>query len=262
MNVTRVAVLGVACIAAGGAAFLVRGMLGGQTQQVQASTPPPVQMAEILVAAKAVEAGRSLTLGTVQWQSWPRAAIAADFITKDKAPDLKAFVAGTVARAPLVSGEPITETKIAHAGQASFMAATLTSGMRAMSIPISVDSAAGGFLLPNDRVDVILTRKVEQGVVSKTILNDVRVLAIDQTFREEKDKQVVVGKTATLELTPAQTELVAQAQASGNLSLSLRGLGEQDVVANAGNDARKGGAVNVIRYGVTSAGTAAAGGAQ
>ena len=102
------------------------------------------------------------------------------------------------------------------------MAAMLNPGMRAVSITISADSGAGGFILPNDRVDLILTRKAGRATAacsSSTILTDVRVLAVDQTFKQDKDTKTVIGKTATLEVTPAQAEQVATAQNQGTLSL-------------------------------------------
>ena len=108
--------------------------------------------------------------------------------------------------------------------QSGFMAATLSDGMRAISIPISTDSGAGGFILPNDRVDVILTRKPDGNGTrgfAKTIVTNLRVLAVDQTYRQEKDTRTVVGKTATVEVSPEQAELIAGAGIGGVLSLSL-----------------------------------------
>ena len=113
------------------------------------------------------------------------------------------------------------------ATQSGFMAATLSDGMRAISIPISADSGAGGFILPNDRVDVILTRKPEGNAArgfAKTILSNLRVLAVDQTYRQEKDTRTVVGKTATVEVTPEQAEIISGAAMAGLLSLALRPL--------------------------------------
>jgi pilus assembly protein CpaB len=128
--------------------------------------------------------------------------------------------------------------------------------MRAISIVVSVDSSAGGFILPNDRVDVILTRKPEGGQkgFAKTILSDLRVLAVDQTYRQEKDTRTVVGKTATVEVTPQQAELIAAAAQSGVLSLSLRPL-SNDVASLDPSAAKKSAAsydgyVSVIRYGL------------
>ena len=119
-----------------------------------------------------------------------------------------------------------------------------------------MDSGAGGFILPNDRIDLMLTTKTNDNpprAKVKTILGDVRVLAVDQTFKEDKDTKTVVGKTATLELTPEQAELVAAAQNTGTLSLSLRGLGDNQALATTRTNTSDDGPVAVIRYGITHA---------
>jgi len=134
----------------------------------------------------------------------------------------------------------------------------LNPGMRAVSIVISTESGAGGFILPNDRVDLILTQKLDNDpprVVAQTILNNVRVLAVDQTFKQEKDTKTVMGKTATLELTPVQAEQVSRAQSQGSLSLSLRPLSDdQAIAANAPapslDDQDADAPVSIFRYGM------------
>jgi pilus assembly protein CpaB len=255
MNTKRLIVLGLAFVAAGAAALLARGMMGGGTPKVEARiAPPPVAMSEVLVAASNVQPGKSLTADMVKWQSWPATAVDASFITHTAVPNIADAVRGTVLRVPLYAGQPITSLALVHGDAAGFMAAQLQPGMRAVSITISVDSGAGGFILPNDRVDVMQTLKFDGNpprVRVKTILSDVRVLAVDQVFQEQKDTKTVVGKTATLELTPMQAELVAAAQGAGMLSLSLRGLGDNAVVTAAAQPANPDdGPVAVIRYGV------------
>jgi pilus assembly protein CpaB len=257
MNFTRIAILSVAAVAAGAAAFLVRGMLGGGTPPVKAEVPAiNLSATEVLVASADIEPGRALSAGSVHWQPWPKSALSPLFITKDAQPDIDRVVERAFVRAPLVSGEPITTTKIVRADSASFMAATLLPGKRAVSIPISAETGAGGFILPNDRVDVILTREVDSTTrlfKSETILGDVRVLAIDQAPKPEKDEKATVGKTATLELGPAEAELIAEAKASGTLSLALRALGDDSqLVARKAPPKHIGGGgseVTVIRYG-------------
>ena len=259
MNVMRIAILGVAAIAAGAAALLVRGLLGGGTPDVQANIPEPVEVIEVLVATDRIEPGRALTSETVRWEAWPDTAVSPELITQDAYPDLDEFVEQAVARAPLIAGEPITEQKIARVGSGTFMAATLGPGKRAISIPITEESGAGGFILPNDRVDVILTRELDEDGTNvalfeaSTILFDVRVLAIDQVIRQEEEQQAVVARTATLELSPGESELIARAQASGTLSLALRGLGDQ-TIGDAGRarafDGDRGADVTVLRYGI------------
>ncbi|MBE0702905.1 MAG: Flp pilus assembly protein CpaB, partial [Afipia sp.] len=137
---------------------------------------------------------------------------------------------GSIVRSPFLAGEPIRETKLVKANGSGFMAAILPSGMRAISTDISPETGAGGFILPNDHVDVLLSRRQKsregngESVSSEIILSDVRVLAIDQTVEEKNGQKVVVGKTATLELKPAQAETLARSRQSGTLSLALRSL--------------------------------------
>jgi len=131
------------------------------------------------------------------------------------------------------------------------MAAMITQGSRAYSVKISEETGAAGFILPNDRVDVLLTEEQDGDHNTRTLLSNVRVLAIDQTYREEDDKRVVVGRVATLELTPTDSELIAQADAGGKLSLALRSLADFDPKADAGAP-RRNGTVTVLRYGISS----------
>lgn len=257
MNIVRFGILSIAALAAGAVALLVRGILGGGTSDVQANVPAlQFEVADVLVAAERVEPGRVLTVNSVRWAQWPDNGLEPGLITRDAHPDLEEFIEGSVSRAPLIAGEPITQDKIVRTDSASFMAATLGEGKRAVSIPISVESGAGGFILPNDRVDVILTYEVQNEVErtfrSQTLLNDIRVLAIDQVLRQDDGQEYVVANTATLELSLSQSELLAQAQATGELSLALRGLGDDAVVSDGG--LRQGGDVIVLRYGVVRGG--------
>ena len=159
-----------------------------------------------------------------------------------------------VVRSPILQGQPITNNLVVHADAAGFMAAMLSPGMRAVSIIVSAESGAGGFVLPNDRIDVIQTRKVGQGAVSRTILSDVRVLAVDQTFAQEKDTKTVVGKTATVEVTPEQAVTLTGAQGGGQLSLALRPLANDEALAGSARRKRSrgdyDGPVAIIRYGM------------
>ncbi len=257
MNVTRIAILGVAAIAAVGVALLVRGMLGGPTDVVE-TAEPEFEIVQVLVATDRVEPGRVLTVDSVRWEEWPSTSITDELITQEAHPEIAEFIEGAVARAPLLAGEPITEAKIVRTGNGSFLSATLSPGKRAVAIPVSAETGAGGFVLPNDRVDVILTQEIEGGATTayrtETIVTDIRVLAIDQTFRKEDGVDFFVASTATLELAPAEAEVIAQAQASGTLSLALRSLGDEMAVGADASSLRSGNAVNVVRYGVSRPG--------
>jgi len=259
MSRSRVVILVLAAFAAGIVALLVRGLLGGGTPHVKAAiAPAPAQTMDVLVAAGEIQPGTAITPEIVRWQAWPKSSVDSSFITAVGNPDVASIVKGTVARAPMVAGEPLTGTKMVHADSASFMAARLTPGMRAVSISITTDTGAGGFILPNDRVDVLLTQQVGDAqshhATTKTILDDVRVLAMDQTFTQDKDQKTVLAKTATLELGPDQAALLTRAAASGSISLTLRALGDNStddaIAAKFGHRHANDSQVVVVRYGM------------
>jgi pilus assembly protein CpaB len=263
MKAARIAVLAVALGAGGIAAFLASG-------SKEPPPPPPapvVQMdtIEILVAKGDINMGQVVSAQDIQWQIWPTTAASSYFVRKKDQPDAIQQLTGSIARTPFVSGEPIREAKLIKANGSGFMAALLPSGMRAISTEISPETGAGGFILPNDRVDVLLTRHDREaekatGIdthISETILTNVRVLAIDQTIEEKNGQRVVVGKTATLELAPRQAETLAVSRQRGTLSLALRSLIDANTSAAAPVDDGNGGnrRLNMVRFGVTTSAT-------
>jgi pilus assembly protein CpaB len=232
MKAARLVVLTVA-IAAGG----VAAMLAGRSEKPQqVKTAPALQIAtvDVLVAKSDIGMGQTVSPGDVQWKEWPANAATGNFIRKSDRPNAIETLSGSIARYPFVGGEPIREAKLVNAKGSGFMAAILQAGMRAISTQISAETGAGGFILPNDYVDVILSRRARdtastagsQDHKSETILKKVRVLAIDQNVQEKDGQKVVVGKTATLELTPPQAERLAQAQQDGTLALALRSMSD------------------------------------
>jgi len=267
MNMRRLVVLLLAAVAAGAIALMVRGLFGGGAKQAEATLrPAPVLTTEVLVAAARLEPGQPLSQSQVRWQQWPTKGVDPGLILRSSGLSAAAAVDGTVVRSPMVEGEPITFMKIVRSQAAGFMAATIAPGMRAVSITVSVASVAGGFILPNDRVDLLCTVTTDnpKGAVSRVVLSNVRVLAIDQATDTKNQKAVSDVKTATLELTPRQAEMVQMAQAMGTLSLALRSLGDNDSVAangktQSGGDEEQTNAVTVIRYGM---GRRLAGGGQ
>jgi pilus assembly protein CpaB len=260
MKTARIVVLGVA-IAAGGLAAL----LASRPEAPPPAAPQPVAQidtVEILVAKNDIGMGHVVTGKDIQWQVWPTAAASPNFIRRSDRPDAIQSLSGSIARTPIVSGEPVREAKLIKADGSGFMAAILPAGKRAISTEISPETGAGGFILPNDHVDVILSRRDREaekqaGVdvhTSETILTNVRVLAIDQTVEEKNGQRVVVGKTATLELTPRQAETLALSRQLGTLTLSLRSLADANAPATAEDDTgrnnRRG--VGMVRFGVTT----------
>jgi pilus assembly protein CpaB len=199
----------------------------------------------------------------VDWQTWPAASANENFIKRSDRPDAIHQFAGAIVRESLVSGEPIREPAVVFAKGSGFMSAILPQGMRAVAMEISAESAAGGFVLPDDHVDIVLTRhdraQTSQGaaekIVSETVLRNVRVLAIDQAVEEKAGQKVVIGKTATLELTPDQAETLQMARQQGTLTLALRSLTDsrsdtpEDEDDSAG---KKRAPLNTVRFGVSS----------
>jgi len=262
MNRSRVIVLVAAVVAAGLAALLVRSLLGGGTEKSKAAIPQPqIAMVDVAVASGDIPAGTALSPSMARWQAWPKSNAGETLITRQMAPDLAAALKGTVARTPLLSGQPLTTANIVHSDAAGFMAAQLAPGMRAVSIRISEESAAGGFILPNDRVDILMTKQVSDNprtYSSKAILRYVRVLAIGQHATQDKDQNTALGATATLELTPRQADAVQRSELDGALSLALRPLGDEgsqvaSTRARAEDDSVYEGGVAVIRYGIAHA---------
>lgn len=264
MNSSRLIILGVAVAAAIGAGYVAKNM----------STPPPpvafeprpaepaIELTEVLALDRDVAMGA--TLGeALTWQAWPADTIGQQFITRNAEPNALDELKGSIARVPLYDGEPLRRSKLIGEGQ-SFMSSILPAGRRAVATQIAADTSAGGFILPNDYVDVIMTRRAGSGsagdgFVTETILKNVRILAIDQAIQEDEEgRRVRVGDTATLELTPDQAEIITVAQQMADrLTLALRAVADaQQPVESAGDYLVSGkgrrGTVRMIRAGELS----------
>lgn len=183
---------------------------------------------DVLVAASDLDRGSLMDAAAMRWQPWPQSLINAAFITRNQRPDAMTALNGLVLQNRLIAGEPIFDAKLA-AGDTGALSILLAAGKRAIAVRISAENSAGGFVLPNDRVDVLLTttemdKMGHNTVSSQLILKNVKVLAVDQTV--DSTSESVVGKTATLELTPAEVEIVTAAETAGAISLALRPISE------------------------------------
>jgi pilus assembly protein CpaB len=234
--------------------------------------PPPAPIVEktqvdsvqVLVAGSDIPVGKIVNEGSFRWVAWPKEAAQRGYITEENGGDKrKRELSGSVARSALLAGEPVTSAKLIKAGQGGVLAAILPGGMRAVSTKIEAKSAAGSLILPNDHVDVILIRHLRgkaggDEVVSDTLFRNVRVVAIGQQIETKEGKKAADGsaQTATLELTPRQAEMMALANAMGEITLSLRSVADlsTDPAASGGMDFNKqrGTAVRVLRYGAKS----------
>ncbi len=220
---------------------------------------PSLPMDEILVAAKEIKFGSVIEPDDMRWQRWPKASVPPGVILRAAMPNAIANLKGSLTRDPIGPGEPLYADRLIQPGSSSFMAAILPAGTRAVAISIDSQGAttAGGFILPNDRVDVIHTFKDPEaaraggdGMVSETILRNVRVLAIGQNIQQQGDQRVVAGSNATLELTPRQVEKIVLAQRVGQLSLSLRSMADTSATTNDDEPLPKSGDMTIVRFGV------------
>jgi pilus assembly protein CpaB len=268
MNKVQIAVLGVTVVAFGAADVLFH-RSSPPPPVVHAVQAPKVETDEVLVAAQDIPMGAEVGDVSIAWQVWPKAAISEYMIVKSSGPHVMEDVKGSLTREAFLRGEPMRRDKLVKGGNSGFMSAILPSGMRAVAIKIdnAGDAYAGGFILPNDRVDVITIFHDDEAtkargvavIGARTILANVRVLAIGQNVQEENGKKVVIGANATLELDPTQAEMIILAQQAGNanLHLVLRSLADSSGPAETVGENNTGGADNltIVRYGAPQTAT-------
>lgn len=235
INVRAIALIVAALGAAGGTAYVVKGVLAGPkpVAAVPTNQPAPAPVARILVASKDLPIGTLLKAGDLGWQPWPEDGVVDGYVLET--PDGMKDFEGAVVRSRLYRGEPISTSRVIHPGDRGFLAAVLEPGKRAVAVPVDATTVVGGFILPGDRVDVILTFKQSQSSgeggeqdtrhFSETLLSGIRVLALDQAA-DSPDGQAKLAKTVTLEVTPKQAEMVMLGLDLGELSLSLRSLNQ------------------------------------
>jgi pilus assembly protein CpaB len=250
MRARNIILIAFALIAALGTAYFVKNWSANQRPVVveQIQTTPTAPAAEILVAARTLPAGSLLRPGDLDWQAWPEDGVSPAYVARSPAEpgeaDPMAHFEGAVVRHGITAGEPITENRVVRPGDRGFMAAILSPGMRAVSVPISATTGIAGFVFPGDRVDVILIHAIERGDAasdrilraSETVLTNVRVLAVDQRVADQGNP--VVAKTATLEVTPKQAETITMLTEMGRLTLSLRSLAWEGAVLADAADVR------------------------
>ncbi|WP_375450139.1 Flp pilus assembly protein CpaB [uncultured Devosia sp.] len=261
MKPARIILLLVALVAGGLAAFLVTRGRPATTNVVTNEVVRQEAKTQILVARGPIGMGERLSPATVEWQDWPEGAIRSEYVTISAMPDAPTELAGAVARFEFFPGEPIRQQKLVTDAQ-GYMSAVLSKGMRGVSVPVNPEASAGGYIVPNDHVDVLLTSQGDQGQVSELVLANARVLAIGNRLGEVgasggataenaeggPQAQIFADSTiATLELTPGQAESLVNAASRGVLSLSLRSITDfnDNTIARDGTTA----SVRVIRFG-------------
>lgn len=271
MSPVRIAVVVVAALVGSvGLALFARSVASPPKARVVvagAVAPPSPPMTRVLVASHNLEPGDRISAGDFTWQPWPAANLNASFVTdgpaavaaKGSMPEKLAALAtektrdtiagnadgaaqdflGAIVRQPILQGEPLIRAKVVKGTDAGAMAVSLGPGMRAMSVPLTAESAAGGFILPGDHVDVVQSRKVDgpngqQKFASGAVLRNVKVLAVDQQTKPGAKSTNQIGQTATLEVTAEQAELLALSKSQGDLTLILRSYADTAGPASAG----------------------------
>ena len=267
MRVSRVVLVLVALIAGGLAAFLALGNAFNQPTPEQ----PVVQVAQtphdqVLIAKTDIGVGERLGVSNLEWQDWPQNSLQPGYITSSQTPQAIAEMKDTVARFELFKGEPVQQAKLVHSSQ-GYLSAVLDKGMRGVSISVAAEAASGGFIVPNDHVDIILTRNGPNGQTSEVLLSNVRVLAINTRLGEAgktggtddaaqanqgdgpKSQIFAGGAIATLELDPLQTETVINGASLGKLSLALRSIVDFPQASNDDANLKRNAPIRLIRYG-------------
>jgi pilus assembly protein CpaB len=282
MGAFRIAIIATAALAAILLAFMVRGMLAPK----HVAAPPPVAvaapqkpMAQVLTAKRDLPVGTRITPMDLAWQAWPADALNASFVTNGAAPAVQVQGAqkaaqsaaqathdmiavqgpmqafdGAIVKEAMVQGEPVIARKVVRGGQSGYMAVVLLPGMRAMAVPINAESAAGGFILPGDRVDVLQSRAGPdgKGFITETLMRNLRVLAIDQKTEPGKDAKAMVGTVAVLEVPAADTLILARGKAQGEMHLALRSYADLGGAAGPGAAQRGGTMLKLYRGGQVS----------
>jgi len=247
METKKIIILGAMLVLGGGVFFAMQNLSAPAPAPVQQAAAPQIQIQEVeyvpvLAIGADVSTGQRITEEMLTSIKWPAEALSANLINLDDQPDAKAQFANSLARQPMAQGETLSRSKVIFAGDSGVMAALLKPGMRAVTTRISVDTAAGGFIQPGDRVDVIIrenfpirrdntrggqNRTAERSnlYVAQTLFENVKVLAIDQTFTTSPESGAAIpGSTATFELSQADAELLQEAEGYGDLYLTLRGV--------------------------------------
>ena len=251
MRFARGLILLLAAGSAAGAALAVRKTVTAPPARIEKPAPPKV---EILVMRRAISAGETVASSDVRWQGWPGDGVPSDAISRRRGAANPPFK-DAIARYPLLQGEPIAEAKLVRPGKGSFAAALIAPGKRAIAVPVKEESAAGGLIQPNDRVDVLWTRQIgdrrSERPRTRTVLRGIKVLAIGTSVLAQNKN--AAARTATLELTPEQARIVESAKASGEISLALIPVSDIAALGQTAPDtdwaAENGSGIRVMKFG-------------
>jgi pilus assembly protein CpaB len=268
MSARQLIVLVIAAVAAIGALFLIRGIGSNRAEQTAANAEP-IAGEQVLVAARDIAQGAALTPSDVAVALFPQSSVSPSFIRLSQQPSAQAEFVGAVTRRAFAAGEPITTNSVVQPEGRGFMAAQLEPGFRAVAIEVDSASMAGGYIQPNDRVDVIMTQKIQvrdgsgsgEQVRSDIVLQDIRVLALGETTQTQtsgEGPEPVEANVAVLEMTAGDARTLALAEEMGEITLALRGVQAETVGMRTPNSngslTQQSGGVRVHAFGTVSGG--------
>ena len=259
MKRLQIIFIAIALFAGGGAYMLMKTRPAPQVV-APAESPPPPATDGVLIATRDLPFGAQISDADTAWTDWPKQLIGGDAIMRSATPNAREEIKSSYVRAPIITGEPIRRDKLAKGGLMSTM---LNRGHRAIAIDVTPSNTAGGFILPNDRVDIMRTYRNPESTqesghdvfTTEVVLPNVRVLAIGSTTEKKGAESTISGSTATLELTPKQTEIVLMAQKTGQISLALRPIADtrkQAASVTTEEEQQDGNDVTIVRRGVVS----------
>ncbi|MCX5888047.1 MAG: Flp pilus assembly protein CpaB [Deltaproteobacteria bacterium] len=189
----------------------------------------PVSTGQVAVATADISPGIALAAGSVKIVSWPR-----ELVPPQSASALQQ-VEGRVAVMQISTGEPVLFSKLAPLGTEAGLSGLLDANKRALAVRVDDVSGVAGFVHPRDKVDVLVDMKIHDmnDSFSKTILQNITVLTIGQTWEQKENKPIVVN-TVTLEVTPEQAEILNLASSEGKIRLALRSRRNETIVETRG----------------------------
>lgn len=261
MKRAQLLTIGIAAACAAGAVFIIF-KITSKPKQETTKVEVRSNVVDVLVAKSDIGLGHVATEASFRWQAWPQDAVPVGAITSKSGGNPMRDMTNSIARAPIMAGEPITNTKLVKPGDGGVLATILPAGKRAISTKITEDSGVGRLILPNDHVDVILIKRErgrggKEDFIRETLFRNIRILAIGQRIEVKDGQKVADGNTATLELTATQAERLALAKMQGELSLALRSIADiASEEGDAGADAKRpkeSDGIKTTRYGIRRA---------
>lgn len=219
MKLTSLLMAAIGMSFAGGSAYMAHDYM--ETRTVRAAAEQAPDLVPVMIAAQDIPFGESISVEMLRVRPWPREALPEGAFSNPEDLIPTNGQDPRRARASIFQGQPIIASHVSEFGEKVTIVNTLSPNGRAVAITVSAQTAAGGFVTPGDYVDIVLTRGGGEDLRAVTILQNIRVIAVDQDANEQSDAPRT-SRTVTVDVTPQQGQALAIAQSAGRLSLMLR----------------------------------------